>query len=258
MPIKLIAGTSMGAIIGGLYSQRLDSFEVEQRIKEFLQSPLFQKARETHPTQPGAGSWIEHLSLQLMHQVQHPEQTRDQIARTDVEMQEALKILLQDQDIRNSQVPFVAVASDLLTGAEVVLTQGSMLQAVLASSAMPGVLSPVKVNGHLLSDGAATSAVPIRAARRIASKSPVVAVDVSTQLSGTPVLNHPLDVILRNSAITGRCYHQELIKEADVLVQPHVKVFSWSDFDHVEDFIAEGEQAALKQIRAIKNLARMI
>ena len=258
IPIKLIAGTSMGAIVGALYAQLLDSFKVEEKIKEFLKSPLFQKSRKAHPTQTGPGSWMEHLSGQLMQQIQNPQQAAEHMATTDAEMLDALNMLLDDIDIRNTRLPFVAVASDLFTGRVVILRSGSIIKAVLASSAMPGILSPVEIDDHVLSDGAATSAVPIRAARSISPKAHVIAVDVSSQLSPYTSTNNPLNTILRNSAITGLCYHKELVKEADILIQPHVKLFSWSDFEHVEDFIAEGELATLKKIRAIRKLARII
>lgn len=243
----------MGAIIGALYAQTQNSFTVEKKIKEFLCSPLFERTR-THDK--ASGSFLEQVAVDLCEQLKNAQQMREMIAEMDAEMQRSMMSLFSHADFGDCAVPFAAVATDLRSGAEIILTKGSLAQAVLASSAMPGILSPVSIDDYVLSDGAATSAVPIRAARSSWPKTTIVAVDVSSQLAPNPPLDNSLSIIIRNCAITGFFYHKELIKEADVLIQPHVKIFGWNEFDNIDDFISEGEQATLKKMRLIKKFAR--
>ncbi len=209
------------------------------------------------PQHSGPGSFLEHIAEQLCRPRNDDNDPMQAIAQMDEGMTAALSELLSQDDIRECRIPFAAVASDLLSGEEVVLSQGPIVAAVLASSALPGVLSPVAIGDYLLVDGAATSAVPVRAAKKLAARSKVVAVDVSSQLSPHPDTDNIVQIIMRSSAITGKYYHEVLIREADVLVQPHVKLFSWSEFSNVEDFIAEGEQAAMKQLARIKKAVRI-
>lgn len=240
----------MGAIIGALYAQTQDSHQVEEKIREFLKSPLFEKTHQSG-IKKKSNSLLDQLASDLCEQLRDGDKIRQRTAFMDAEMSKALGVLLGGGDIRNSKIPFAAVATDLRTGREVVLSKGPMAQSVLASAAMPGFISPVALDGYLLTDGAATSAVPVRAARSL-WPAKVLAVDVSSQLSSNPPLDNAVQIVLRNSAITGARYHDELVKEADILLQPRVKLFSWSEFDNVDDFIAEGEQAALLNLKRIK------
>lgn len=255
IPIKGIAGTSMGAIVGALYAQLKNSHRVEDKIKQFLKSPLFEHTQPTITKQKPL-SLLDQLASELCDQLKDTEKMRQTQAFMDAEMSKAIGSLLGSSDIRDCQIPFAAVATDLRTGREVILAKGPLSQSVFASAAMPGFLSPVSLQGYLLTDGAATSAVPIRAARSLWPNVKVLGVDVSSELSSNPPLDNPIQIILRSSAITGSCYHDELIYEADILLQPRVKLFSWSEFDNLDDFIAEGEQAALKKLHHIKRATR--
>ncbi len=252
IPIGCIVGTSMGAIIGASYAQTMDSHIVESKIKQLLQLPLFQQPQSPAQQHSGPGSFLEHIAEQLCRPRYDDVDASNAISQMDEGMAAALSDLLSRGDIDDCLIPFAAVASDLVSGQEVILSNGPIVQAVLASSALPGVLSPVAIGDYLLVDGAATSAVPVRAAKKLNPRSKVVAVDVSSRLAPHPNTDNVLQIIMRSSAITGKCYHEELIKKADVLVQPHVKLFNWSEFGNVEDFIAEGEQAAVKQLHRIK------
>ncbi len=255
IPIKSIVGTSMGAIVGALYAQSLNSHEVEDKIKLFLKSPLFAQSHNAISKQKSL-SLLDYIASELCEHLKDSDKMRQITATMDAEMSRSLGSLLGAADIRSCATPFAAVASDLRTGREVILSKGPLALSVLASSAMPGFLSPVSLDGYLLTDGAATSAVPIRAARSLWPRHKVLAVDVSSQLSSNPPLDNAVHVILRSSAITGFHYHNELVNEADVLLQPRVKLFSWSEFDNLDDFIAEGEQAALKKLTEIKKVVR--
>ena len=254
--IGQIVGTSMGSIIGAVYAQTQDAKLTEKKVKQFLQTQVFQQSNSDAP-QSGPGSFMEQLADLLCKEKINTAEMREAMKQRDAGMTTALSELLSDGNIEGCKIPFAAVASDLLSGEEIILKKGSIVQSVLASSALPGVLSPVKLGDYFLVDGAATSSVPVRAARRLNSKQPVIAVDVSSQLAPFPELNNIFQLVMRSSAITGKCYQRQLVSDADVVIQPHVKLFNWSEFENIDDFIAEGEQAAIEQIEKIKKAAKI-
>ena len=258
IPISQIVGTSMGAIVGGLYAQTLDSHIVEEKLKLFLESPIFKNNQSEAETRKGAGSWMEQIAERLCNQLRHSNETKERMQRMNLELMNTLQGLFPEPVIEKCRIPFAAVASDLRSGEEVVQTHGSIVDAVFASSAMPGVFAPVTKDDYLLVDGAATSPVPVRAARALALRAKIIAVDVSSQLAPFFDEQNVLSVILRSSAVTGIWHHRGLAKEADVLIEPHVKLFSWSEFSNMDDFIAEGEQAALQKLPLIKKAIRLI
>ena len=247
----------MGSIVGAVYAQSGDAQVTESKIKEFLQSSMFQQSQTEASQQGETGSFLEQLTDQICREKENAAEMRASIQQRDEAMASALTELLGDARIEDCAIPYAAVASDLLSGEEVVLKQGPLVQAVLASSALPGILSPVPLKEFLLVDGAATSSVPVRAARSLNAKLKTVAVDVSAQLSPHPDLTNFFQIIMRSSAITGKCYQKQLISEADVLIQPHVKLFNWSEFQNIDDFIAEGEQAAVKKISQLRKATRV-
>ncbi len=245
----------MGAIVGALYAQSQNSHDVEKKIKEFLKSPLFDPSNRTKIPQK-TNSILDYFASELCEKLKEQEAARQMTAFMDAELSKVLGSLFGSGDIRQCSIPFVSVATDLRTGGEIVLSKGPLARSVLASAAMPGFVSPISLDGYLLTDGAATSAIPVRAARAMWPGNKVIAVDVSSSLSSNPPLDNPIHVVLRSSAITGSCYHDELIKLADVLLQPSVKLFGWNEFANLDDFIAEGEQAAIRKLHQIKKATK--
>ena len=257
--IARIVGTSMGAIVGAMYAQ---SGSIEKVISDFQQY-LTQNRSEpsVHNDKKNkkgdSQRWFDTLATRFRDQVLLGKESR----KTHLDPEDmifALEILLREQPIEETLIPFAAVATDVLTGEEVILKSGSITSAVTASSALPGVLPPVEYQGKLLIDGAATSSVPVRAAKKLIKHKKIIASDVSADLSETPRLDNAVDIVMRNSRITSKYYRDELVKEADVLIQPRVGNFHWSHFDHFQEFIRQGEEAAEKKLSAIRRAARWL
>lgn len=255
VPIHLIVGASMGSIVGGLYAQTGDARLVEAKIREFLQSSLFTHQQPQPPK--GAGSFLDQVAESLWAQIEREDHLKDQIKALSDRFLSTLSALFPQPLIENCRIPYAAIAADLRSGEEIILDSGSMAEAVYASSAMPGIFAPQRRGEQLLVDGAATSAIPVRAARSLAPDAKIIAVDVSSQLARQFNEHNVLGVILRSGAVTGHHYHQTLAAEADVLIRPHVKLFNWSEFGNIDDFIAEGEQATISKLPEIKRLMRL-
>ena len=127
-----------------------------------------------------------------------------------------------------------------------------MLPAIAASSAIPGVVSPVRHKGRWLVDGAPTSMVPVDASLELSSR-PVVAVTVTRSVRGTRMKN-AIDVVLRAGAIARLRLTEYNLRDAAVVLRPSVGSYGWAEFQSVAKFVKEGERVTEKALRAIRDL----
>jgi NTE family protein len=254
IPISQIVGTSMGAIVGAVYAQSGDIQLVETKFRELMTSPVFKSSGMAYADQQRvAEGWFYQLAEHVHNHIVINIGKHTKSVASAERLKRVLSFLLQDDLIENTHIPFAAVATDLYKGSEVILESGPIIRAVAASSALPAYLPPVSINGLLLVDGASTSPVPIRAAKKL-SRNKVLAVDVSQTLPAQPKLDNLVDIVLRSYSITARRYHDELVRDADLILQPLVGQFHWSQFDTMDLFIQEGEKTILNSLDDIYGL----
>ncbi len=253
-----LVGTSMGAITGGMYAQRPDADVLEERIKNLIKSRPFRRVVLDAFSHDGApdGLGTVHALYGRMKRGYGLLKSAWSTGIVEVPILiDFLSQLLEDRPIEKCAIPFAAAACDLVTGREVMCRRGSMLTAVAASSAIPGVVSPVSVNGRLLVDGAPTSMVAVDAARRL-SRLPVVAVSVTQDARGRKPVTNAIDVVLRAGAIARMQITEYNLRDAAVVLRPRVSHFGWADFAAVDAIIAAGEHSAKQALRQIKTVAK--
>ncbi|MBN1543453.1 patatin-like phospholipase family protein [candidate division KSB1 bacterium] len=256
VPIRGIIGTSMGAIIGAMYAQTPDSAKIEEKIFALLESPAFKSSGlQMASKRKFSETWLDQLAKNIRESVAVNIAAHKRSLFSLERLSEPLAVLLEDKKIEEAAIPFAAVASDLIRGTEVILQRGSIRDAVAASSALPGFIPPIEYNGYFLIDGAATSVVPVREARRIWPKNRVVAVDVSQPIASDLDMENIIEVVLRAYKITARRYHDDLVAEADVLLQPPVGHVHWSDFKQANTLIRLGECSAQDRLNEIRQTA---
>lgn len=251
---RLIVGTSMGAIVGGMYAQQPSAKVVEERIKRLVQSRPFRRivldgfANETSPDGLGTASALYGRMKRGYGLLKSAWSTG--IVDSAILM-DFLSHLLDDTGIEECEIPFAAVACDLYAGEEVICKSGSILKAVAASSAIPGIVSPVSHNGRTLVDGAPTSTVAVHAALSIAPF-PAIAVTVTKNVIGTKPVRNAIDVMLRAGVIARMQVTRHNLENAAVVLWPRVGQFGWADFSSCDQFIAEGERSAKVALRKIR------
>jgi NTE family protein len=125
----------------------------------------------------------------------------------------------------------------------VIRRRGSILKAVAASAAIPGIVTPVRMNGRLLVDVGVTSLVPVEASH-VLSDLPVVAVTVTRDLHDLQSLRNVIDVVLRSKMISELALTGYALRGAEVVVRPNVSTYGWADFGPLQALIRQGEQAA--------------
>jgi NTE family protein len=216
----VVAGTSVGAVIGAGVAAGLSSSEMLER---------FRAARWTSLARP---SWGSKLS----------------IVETNP-LGELLVGTVRADDFADLGLPFAAVASDILTGTTVVITDGPLSEAVIASSAIPAVFEPVRRGDQLLVDGGLTDNLPVSAARSLGADF-VVAVDIMPPLDGTYEPQDIRDMLLLSWNIVQR--GGETGRElADFIVTPDVVRVPLSDFSAVQQAYDAGVAAAEEGLPAL-------
>src|SRR5690606_257999 len=162
--------------------------------------------------------------------------------------------LVPDKDFKDCQIPFAVPALDIQTGDEILITEGSLRQAVYASCSLPGFFPPVEHQGRLLADAGVIGPVPVRAAKALFQPSVTVAVDITSRLEPLEELGCGLDVLLRVETIAGSRLNALELEKADIVVQPNVGQKYWSDFSGLEHLVNEGIISAEQQVEAVRDL----
>lgn len=158
--------------------------------------------------------------------------------------------LLKGRTIENMAIPLGIVATDLNSGQAVLFQRGDTGTAVRASSAVPAVFVPVKINGREYVDGGLVSPVPVRFARQMGADL-VVAVDISSPPEANPA-SGTLQILLQTFAIMGKSINQYELKDADLVVSPSQVGLKSADFSARQRAIDAGREAMLAALPALK------
>ncbi len=152
--------------------------------------------------------------------------------------------------IENMAIPLGIVATDLGNGQAVLFQKGDTGTAVRASSAVPAVFVPVRINGRDYVDGGLVSPVPVRFARQMGADV-VVAVDISIPPEANPA-SDTLQILLQTFAIMGKSINQYELKDADVVVRPSQIGLKSADFSARQRAMDAGRAAMLAALPALK------
>lgn len=221
IPVRFVAGTSVGALIGAAYCSGTTPEELEQ----------------------------------IAARVRFRDLARWTLSRygfaTNLRMISFLAKILKVKTFEELRIPLAITATDFGTGEGVVFTEGPLADPVRASCAYPGVFLPVKVNGRLLVDGMLAHSLPSQPVRDMGADR-VIAVNLKSSWSSNAGPRHLFDVIGQCFSIAQdmSCNHSK--KCADIVVEPDVTGYRYDDFEHSAELVRIGEsatRAVLPEIR---------
>ena len=253
--IDLIAGTSAGALIGGAYATGMTTREITSKVDDYLKSSEFEASAIKSmglSFSTGPKSFVQKAQIFARNQYYLVKALFSPSILPAEDFQSLINYLLPDVDIRNTRIPFYAVSTDLITGKQVVLREGSLRQAVLASSSVPGAVEPTRLGEWLLADGGVTSLVPVHAARANGADI-VIAVMVGRDLPTETDIETAKDVIYRAGEITSNTLEAAELQSADVVIRPAVGDLHWADFSRPHNLIKIGEDAARASLEKISS-----
>jgi NTE family protein len=251
VPVDVIAGTSMGAIVGGLYASGMKADDIERELKRI--------------------DWVRLFATRVSRQ-----QLSQRRKEEDFELATAIELgISSDGEFRAPQgavssrgletllrrftlpvqgtgtfdklpIPFRAVATDMETGEAVVIGQGDLAAALRSSMSVPGVFPPTEADGRVLGDGGLVNNVPIDVARAMGADV-VIAVNIGTPLAGRDTLGSALGLTAQMiNILTEQNVRRSLatLRDDDLLITPQLGQLTSGDFDRARDFIRLGEEGA--------------
>jgi NTE family protein len=224
IPIDMIVGTSAGSLIGAIYADEMNSFDLEWTAFALEKDNIFDYAIFSAVTGMGP-------------------------VKGD-KLEEFVKTKVSAPNIENLKLPFAAVATDLNRGTRVVLDHGPVARAVRASSAIPGVFNPVEHQGKLLVDGGVVDNIPISVAREKGADI-VIAVDISENVVNFNITNL-IDVVIQAANIMFNENEKYKKKDADVLISPAVGNVGMLDFTQKKRCMQAGIDATQKAMPEIR------
>lgn len=258
--IDLIVGTSAGSLIGGAYVSGQSPKEIKTKIDIYLKSPEFDKSSLKAiglSFSPTPKSSLQKAQAYLLNRYYLMRAFFRPSLLPGEDFKSLINYLLPDIDMRDTRIPFYAVATDLITGKEVILSEGSLREAVLASSSVPGAVEPVRKGDKLLADGGITSSVPVRAARELGADI-VIAVMVGRSLpkATDADVDTATEIIYRAGEITSNKLEEAELAGADIVIRPEVGDLHWADFARSSDLVKKGENACREYMKTIKTALR--
>ncbi len=246
---SVIAGTSMGALIGALYASGLRAGDIERALR--LDVRRLALLTDIRPT---AGGLVR--GKQVM---------------------ETLRSFLGDLTFEDLKIPYACVATDILNGEEVVLRSGPVVAAVRASISIPGIFTPVNVRGRYLVDGGLVNVVPVSTCRDMGADY-VVGVNVMPDPSRTcleteagaegapekggrgarprqrrpPKTGAPniVKVLVQSVSIPGYRLAMDNLRAADLVISAEAGDIGFFQFDREAEAVASGEKAARRALEA--------
>lgn len=253
--IHSITGCSMGSLVGGLYAYYGNAKEVEDFIFRAMEHPKFlemgiEKLSDNY--QHSDKSYFEQFydyvgtRIQALKALNH-------LSYFDEKISDDIFSMIPDVKIENLKIKYSAIATDLLLGEEVNFTKGSLRQVIKASSAIPGIFPPVKLDNYFLVDGSASESVPAGKVREIGADR-VLGVDVTHCIKAIDQPQNIFEILYRAEDITSYKLSELRLKEADLIIRPKVRHLTWADYDQTSEIITAGEEAAKENISEIKKL----
>ena len=261
VPVDMVIGTSMGAVVGGLYAAGRDAGELEQVLRAIDWGAVRQDSpdRDQRPMRRKS----EDLDLSVRYTLGL---RVDGIAtppgvlygqHLDLLLRRVLGDVRDVRDFDALGIPFRAVATDLGTGDTVVLDRGDLVEAIRASMSVPGAFAPARVGGRALLDGGVVNNVPVDVARELGADV-VIAVDVGSDLPDPETVRSALAVSLAASQIMVVNRTSEVLAtlgDDDVLIEVDLGTMSGAAFGDAVTAIAPGEEAARGRADVLRELS---
>ena len=250
VPVDMIVGTSMGAIIGGLYASGMKADDLEREILAVDWGGLF-NSRE--PRQLLSQRRKEE-DFELSPVLQLGFRDGEFRLPTGAVSSRSLEVLLRRYTLSTRHLesfdqlptPFRAVATDMETGRAVVMERGDLAAALRASMSVPGVFSPLSINDRILGDGGLVNNLPVDVARAMGAEV-IIAVNIGPPLAGRDTLGTVLGVTTQMVNILTEQNVQASIATLtpkDLLLAPPLGKLTSSDFDKAEELVKLGNEYA--------------
>ena len=253
IPIDCVVGTSMGALVGGTFAAGTSATELEQEMSRISWQDTIafrgQREAETMRSKLAGVTYSNSLKFGFRNGRITPPAGLIPTQRIDQTIEQLVARTRGTTDFDDLPIPFRAVATDMLKGEMVVLSQGDLAKSMRASMSVPGVFAPVKLDGRLLGDGGLTRNLPVDIARQTCADV-VIAVAVPNPAPTEEQMQSPLTQAgMTLDILIGANERQQIatLGPSDVLITVPVGDIGSASFDKVDQAIPLGRATALAQ-----------
>ena len=259
IPIDYIGGTSMGAVVGGLYAMGYTADQLDRIVRETDWTNLFNDAPDREHI--GLFEKVNNDPYQL--RLSLDPRNISAFARGAISGQHIDNMLhrhlfeaYKTPDFSQLNIPFFCVATDLITSEYVILESGDLAQAIRASMAVPTVFTPVEINGKLLTDGGVVNNLPVLEMRR-RGVDIIIGVDVGYQYKDKNELQNLAHILEQVMFMGGQRLNARNIAATDILITPdleHLSAFSFSRYDTILQRGYEAAERAYPELRRLSDI----
>ena len=242
IPVDRVAGTSMGSIIGAMYATGMSPAEIQQFAEKidwdeaFLPETVYSQL--SFRRKQDRRNYLINAPLGLKHGLSAP---------NGFNAGQGVGLLLDRIAFPQSgaasfddlPIPFRCVATDMLSGEGIVLRDGPLAQAVRASMAIPGVFTPVEINGHVLADGGMVQNIPVETVRAMHADV-VIAVELRLPPGSPKELETLTGVLTRAVDVMITQNERRSLALANATLSIEMGTFMASDYSHVKDLVELG------------------
>jgi NTE family protein len=247
--IDYIGGTSMGAIIGGMYAsgytgKQLDSIFKTLTIDELVQDNIPRKSKilinKRNDDIYALVLPFKKLKLETPNALSKGLYNFNFLSKISYHVRNT-------RDFKKLPIPFFCMATDIETGQQVVLDKGIFPQALVASSSIPSVFYPIEIEGQLLIDGGVTNNYPVEKLRELGVDF-VIGVDVQEELKTRKELQGITTIFGQISNFNTQSQMESKRKLTDIYIKPDIKGFNVLSFENGKKIIENGENEARKYL----------
>ena len=254
--IDYIGGTSMGAVIGGLYASgynatQIDSIFHKVNFDELLNDYIPRSAKSFYEKRNDE-SYA--LSLPFSNfKVGIPQALSKGLYNFNL-LSRLTRHVRQVNDFNQLPTPFLCIGTNIETGQQVLLNKGNLAQAMLASAAFPTLFTPIEIDGQLLIDGGVANNFPVDEVKNLGADL-IIGVDVQDGLWDKNQLKNATKILVQITNLHSIEQMKNKIKGTDIYITPDIKNFGVLSFDRGREIIQRGEEAAFAVYEKIKTLS---
>jgi len=241
----VIAGSSIGAIIGALYAAGLSGSDIRAQVEQFFVDE--KDAKDKLFALPKSVRWLDFID---------PTLAEGGLLSSD-DFIGFLGEILPTRRFRKLQIPLRVVTAELLTGRQVVIDSGDLLPALQASMAVPGVFPPVELNGHKLVDGGVANPLPYDLVRP--GSDIVIAIDVSGEREvGDGESLSSIGVLLQSfHTMSNNILAEKLkLRRPDIYIRPNIRNVRVLEFYKARQVFEQAQPARREFVRDLKKAIR--
>ena len=254
--IDYIGGTSMGAVVGGLYASGYNAAQLDSIVSatNFDNLLIDYVPRSSKSFYEKRNDELYALVLPFNNfKIGVPQS----LSKGMFNYNFFNRLTLHARHVRDFNqftIPFLCIATDIETGKQVVLDKGVLAQALIASSALPSVFSPVILDGKLLVDGGVNNNYPIEEIRKLGADI-IIGVDVQSGLRDKDQLQDATKILFQITNFQMIEKMEANAKNTDIYIKPDIKNIGAVSFEKAKEIILRGEEAAFTVYEDLHKLA---